>query len=59
VRDLHDIAECGGIASPALLVVGEVAALAPSLHWFGNEPRVWSDAAVAASAPALTVGHAA
>jgi uroporphyrin-III C-methyltransferase/precorrin-2 dehydrogenase/sirohydrochlorin ferrochelatase len=29
------------IASPALVIVGEVAALAADLHWFGREPVVW------------------
>jgi len=38
---LEDIAACGGIQSPALLVLGEVAALAGRLHWFGNAPRFW------------------
>jgi len=38
---LEDLAACGGIQSPALLVVGEVAALAGRLHWFGNAPRHW------------------
>ena len=38
---LEDLAACGGIQSPALLVVGEVAALAGRLHWFGNAPRFW------------------
>jgi uroporphyrin-III C-methyltransferase/precorrin-2 dehydrogenase/sirohydrochlorin ferrochelatase len=38
---LEDLAACGGIQSPALLVVGEVAALAGRLHWFGNVPRFW------------------
>jgi uroporphyrin-III C-methyltransferase / precorrin-2 dehydrogenase / sirohydrochlorin ferrochelatase len=38
---LEDLAACGGIQSPALLVVGEVAALAGRLHWFGNAPRLW------------------
>jgi uroporphyrin-III C-methyltransferase/precorrin-2 dehydrogenase/sirohydrochlorin ferrochelatase len=38
---LEDLAACGGIQSPALLVVGEVAALAGRLHWFGNVPRLW------------------
>jgi hypothetical protein len=26
------------VGAPALLVIGEVAALATSLHWFGSEP---------------------
>jgi uroporphyrin-III C-methyltransferase/precorrin-2 dehydrogenase/sirohydrochlorin ferrochelatase len=38
---LEELAACGGIQSPALLVVGEVAALAGRLHWFGNAPRLW------------------
>jgi uroporphyrin-III C-methyltransferase/precorrin-2 dehydrogenase/sirohydrochlorin ferrochelatase len=38
---LEDLAACGGVQSPALLVVGEVAALAGRLHWFGNAPRIW------------------
>ena len=37
------------IASPALLIVGEVAALAPALHWFGAPPvgdlAAWREAA--------------
>jgi uroporphyrin-III C-methyltransferase/precorrin-2 dehydrogenase/sirohydrochlorin ferrochelatase len=39
--DLDDIARRGDIESPALLVVGEVAALAERLHWFGERPRQW------------------
>jgi uroporphyrin-III C-methyltransferase/precorrin-2 dehydrogenase/sirohydrochlorin ferrochelatase len=38
---LEDLAACGGIQSPALLVVGEVTALAGRLHWFGDAPRLW------------------
>jgi len=38
---LDDLARCGDIQSPALLIVGEVAALAHSLHWFGEPPRHW------------------
>ena len=30
-----------GVKSPALVIVGEVAALAERLHWFGNQPVVW------------------
>ncbi|HZX81149.1 MAG TPA: uroporphyrinogen-III C-methyltransferase, partial [Lysobacter sp.] len=38
------------VASPALLIVGEVAALAPALHWFGaapigQTPAAWREAA--------------
>lgn len=35
---LPDLAQQGTIRTPALLVVGEVAALADSLHWFGQPP---------------------
>jgi uroporphyrin-III C-methyltransferase/precorrin-2 dehydrogenase/sirohydrochlorin ferrochelatase len=37
--ELDDLARRGDIESPALLVVGEVAALAGRLHWFGAPPR--------------------
>jgi len=36
--DLPDTARAHGAASPALLVLGEVAALAGQLHWFGAAP---------------------
>ena len=39
--ELRDLAARGEVRSPALLVVGEVAALAARLHWFGGEPRRW------------------
>jgi hypothetical protein len=29
------------VQSPALLIVGEVAALAAQLHWYGEPPRHW------------------
>ena len=38
---LDDVSRRGGVESPALLVVGEVAALAERLHWFGTAPRRW------------------
>jgi uroporphyrin-III C-methyltransferase/precorrin-2 dehydrogenase/sirohydrochlorin ferrochelatase len=38
--DLDDLAREGGIRSPALVIVGEVAALAARLHWFGAVPRI-------------------
>jgi uroporphyrin-III C-methyltransferase / precorrin-2 dehydrogenase / sirohydrochlorin ferrochelatase len=41
LAELEDVARRGGIESPALLVVGEVAALAARLHWFGAPPRHW------------------
>jgi uroporphyrin-III C-methyltransferase/precorrin-2 dehydrogenase/sirohydrochlorin ferrochelatase len=39
--ELGDVAARGGVRSPALLIVGEVAALAGRLHWFGEAPRPW------------------
>jgi len=38
---LDDVARRGGIQTPALLIVGEVAALAGQLHWHGEPPRRW------------------
>jgi uroporphyrin-III C-methyltransferase / precorrin-2 dehydrogenase / sirohydrochlorin ferrochelatase len=38
---LGDLAARGDVRSPALLIVGEVAALAARLHWFGAAPRRW------------------
>jgi uroporphyrin-III C-methyltransferase/precorrin-2 dehydrogenase/sirohydrochlorin ferrochelatase len=39
--ELDDLAARGSVRSPALLIVGEVAALAGRLHWFGAAPRTW------------------
>ena len=36
--DLPDTATAHQVASPALLILGEVAALATQLHWFGTAP---------------------
>jgi len=41
LAELDAIARRGDIESPALLIVGEVAALAARLHWFGAPPRHW------------------
>jgi uroporphyrin-III C-methyltransferase/precorrin-2 dehydrogenase/sirohydrochlorin ferrochelatase len=41
LAELDDVAERGDIGSPALVIVGEVAALAADLHWFGMSPRRW------------------
>jgi uroporphyrin-III C-methyltransferase/precorrin-2 dehydrogenase/sirohydrochlorin ferrochelatase len=38
---LADLAARGGLRSPAMVIVGEVASLASSLHWYGAEPRHW------------------
>jgi uroporphyrin-III C-methyltransferase/precorrin-2 dehydrogenase/sirohydrochlorin ferrochelatase len=45
---LDDLARRGAVESPALLIVGEVAELAASLHWFGEPPRQWQAARRAA-----------
>jgi len=49
LADLPERARAHAIKSPALLIVGEVAALADTLHWFGE--RVGLDAAAATVAP--------
>ncbi len=36
--DLPELAQTHAVQAPALLIVGEVAALATSLHWFGSPP---------------------
>ena len=36
--ELSEHARAHGVQSPALLILGEVAALAESLHWFGTPP---------------------
>lgn len=38
LADLPGLARSHGVGAPALLVIGEVAALAASLHWFGSKP---------------------
>jgi uroporphyrin-III C-methyltransferase/precorrin-2 dehydrogenase/sirohydrochlorin ferrochelatase len=38
LEHVEDLALAAGIGSPALLIVGEVAALASRLHWFGAAP---------------------
>jgi uroporphyrin-III C-methyltransferase/precorrin-2 dehydrogenase/sirohydrochlorin ferrochelatase len=38
LRDLDGLAQRHALRSPALLIVGEVAALAERLAWFGAEP---------------------
>lgn len=39
LSQLADLARAHAVASPALLIVGEVAALADKLAWFGARPR--------------------
>lgn len=38
--DLPALIETNGITSPALVVIGEVAALSNQLHWFGDGATV-------------------
>ncbi len=38
LASLATIARQHAVAAPALLILGEVAALAQTLHWFGNAP---------------------
>lgn len=52
LEELPRLARAHAVVSPALLILGEVAALAPTLHWFGTPPltpaspiRSWPDAA--------------
>ncbi|GAB1839237.1 hypothetical protein MyNCGM121_60410 [Achromobacter xylosoxidans] len=57
LEDLPRLARAHAIRSPALLIVGEVAGLAQSLHWFGEHLegatscRAWATPATASSAP--------
>jgi uroporphyrin-III C-methyltransferase/precorrin-2 dehydrogenase/sirohydrochlorin ferrochelatase len=50
LADLPELARLHDLQSPALLILGEVAALAHTLHWFGDKPL---------GAPAPHVAHAA
>lgn len=38
--ELPALAAAHGLASPALLIIGEVAALARDLHWYGEAPTI-------------------
>jgi len=50
LTELSRLAKAHAVESPALLVVGEVAALAGHLHWFGAAPLGAADAALAHAA---------
>ncbi|HET7204342.1 MAG TPA: siroheme synthase CysG [Steroidobacteraceae bacterium] len=41
LEELEDAGRDAQVQSPALVIVGEVAALAERLHWFGSAPVVW------------------
>ncbi len=45
LADLPELARFHSVGAPALLVIGEVAALATTLHWFGSEPLTGAGAA--------------
>ncbi|MDH7453890.1 siroheme synthase CysG [Luteimonas composti] len=50
LTDLSHLARHHAVQSPALLIVGEVAALAGALHWFGAPPLGASDVPLANAA---------
>ena len=41
LAELEDAGRAAAVKSPALVIVGEVAALAERLHWFGSAPVQW------------------
>ncbi len=41
LEQLGDLSARAALQSPAMVIVGEVAALAGTLAWFGEEPRRW------------------
>ncbi len=41
LAELEEAGRAAAVKSPALVIVGEVAALAASLHWFGSAPVSW------------------
>jgi uroporphyrin-III C-methyltransferase / precorrin-2 dehydrogenase / sirohydrochlorin ferrochelatase len=48
LAELEEAGRVAAVKSPALVIVGEVAALAAKLHWFGAAPVVWSELRAAA-----------
>ena len=61
LRQLADAATTHAVQSPALLVVGEVAALANELHWYGQAPLPAAPrtSSLSAKTPAATLADAA
>lgn len=53
LRDLTALAAAHAVQSPALLFVGEVAALVPRLHWYGAAPLIASTTATATAATTM------
>ncbi len=50
LADLPGLARLHNVQSPSLLILGEVASLADTLHWFGDAPLGAPAAAVADAA---------
>ncbi|PKM14308.1 MAG: uroporphyrinogen-III C-methyltransferase [Gammaproteobacteria bacterium HGW-Gammaproteobacteria-2] len=50
LAELPELARSHAVVAPALLFVGEVAAMAAELHWFGAPPIIASTAAIASAA---------
>jgi uroporphyrin-III C-methyltransferase/precorrin-2 dehydrogenase/sirohydrochlorin ferrochelatase len=50
LAELPELARSHDVVAPALLFVGEVAALASKLHWFGAPPIIASTPAIASAA---------
>ena len=48
LAELEDAGRAAAVKSPALVIVGEVAALAERLHWFGSRPLAWRQLRAAA-----------
>jgi uroporphyrin-III C-methyltransferase/precorrin-2 dehydrogenase/sirohydrochlorin ferrochelatase len=48
LAELEDAGRAAEVKSPALVIVGEVAALAERLHWFGSRPLAWRQLRAAA-----------
>jgi uroporphyrin-III C-methyltransferase/precorrin-2 dehydrogenase/sirohydrochlorin ferrochelatase len=48
LAELGEAGRAAAVTSPALVIVGEVAALASELHWFGSPPVAWRERRVAA-----------
>ena len=55
LAELPDLAQLHAVQAPALLIIGEVAAFATQLHWFGAPPLTAHDARCSA----LPLAHAA
>ncbi len=59
LSDLPTLARSHDVQAPALLIVGEVAALAGRLHWFGREPLTAEGAGCEVVLPIADIAQAA